>query len=203
MKAIKLFIAAVLTLGLLSCGLSQTMVQNQGDVSNEELSNMLWMVEEEKLASDVYQTLYDTWGIKIFRNIGAESEVQHVLAVSNLMAAYGIEDPSLEARGQFTNPDLQALYDQLVAQGQVSLEQALYVGATIEEVDIVDLQKAISETERPDILQVYESLLKGSRNHLRSFMKQIDQRGFSYEPQYVDQASFDAIVTSPMEQGNH
>jgi len=50
------------------------------------------MREEEKLARDVYLTLYETWGQKIFSNI-ASSEQTHTDAVKTLLSAYKIEDP--------------------------------------------------------------------------------------------------------------
>jgi hypothetical protein len=48
---------------------------------------------------------------------------------------------------------------------------------------------------------VYDNLLRGSRNHLRAFMKVLVQQGGSYVPQYISQAEFDAIVNSPVETG--
>jgi hypothetical protein len=46
----------------------------------EEINNILFMREEEKLAKDVYLTLYEIWGLQIFQNI-AESEQRHMDAV--------------------------------------------------------------------------------------------------------------------------
>lgn len=48
---------------------------------------------------------------------------------------------------------------------------------------------------------VFGHLLRGSRNHLRAFMKVLVQRGGSCVPAYIDQARFDAIVSSPVETG--
>jgi len=45
--------------------------------------------------------------------------------------------------------------------------EALYVGALIEEVDMQDIQEAIDSIGNEDMVRTYESLLKGSRNHLR------------------------------------
>ena len=79
---------------------------------------------------------------------------------------------------------------------------ALKVGALIEELDIVDLRVALSETENPDVQSVFENLMRGSRNHLRSFYRLITSAGETYEPQYLSQEDFDEIVTSPIERGN-
>ena len=79
--------------------------------------------------------------------------------------------------------------------------EALQVGALIEEVDMADLQHAIDRATHDDIITVYENLLKGSRNHLRSYVDVIESYGVVYEAQYLDQDEVDAIVNSPMERG--
>jgi tRNA isopentenyl-2-thiomethyl-A-37 hydroxylase MiaE len=102
----------------------------------------------------------------------------------------------------FTNAQLAGLYTQLVMQGQKSLLDALQVGAFIEETDIADLQKAIAGTIHMDIANIYENLMKGSRNHLRAFVGQIESQGVAYTAQALPQAEVDAIVNSPNERGN-
>ena len=96
-------------------------------------------------------------------------------AVKNLLDKYSLADPADadEERG-FNNPQLQALYDSLIQQGGLSALDALCVGATIEDLDINDLQQILSETDRPDVIRVCENLMKGSRNHLRSFVGEIE-----------------------------
>ena len=68
---------------------------------------------------------------------------------------------------------MQTLYDTLVEQGKYSLLDALMVGATIEDLDIKDLQEFSSQIDNEDILLVYSNLERGSRNHMRSFIKNI------------------------------
>ena len=100
------------------------------------------------------------------------------------------------ARGVFTDPELQALYDQLVAQGSESLSSALRVGAAIEEIDILDLEERLAQTAQPDIVQVYQNLLAGSSNHLRAFVSVLEQQtGETYQPQYLSQTVFDEILS--------
>jgi len=155
-------------------------------LSVAEIEGLLFMREEEKLARDVYLTLNDLWNLRIFQNI-ARSESTHMEAILTLVDRYRLEDPAYNLGvGEFTNPNLQALYDQLVAQGAQSISEALKVGVAIEEIDILDLEAQIAESDQADIVGVYEQLLKGSRNHLRSFTKALLQStGESYTPQYV------------------
>jgi len=172
-------------------------------LSEVEQSGLLYMREEEKLARDVYSTLYDTWGLNIFANI-AQSEQTHTEAIRDLLVKYDIEDPVIDdSVGVFTNQELQTLYNDLVAQGATSIEEALTVGALIEELDIRDLQTEIDQSDNADIDLVYENLLRGSRNHLRSFMSQLTKRGVDYEPQYVTASEFDQIIQSDKETGGN
>ena len=170
------------------------------DLSVEEIAGLLYMREEEKLAHDVYVALFNVWGAQVFANI-AESETEHTEAVRQLILSHGLPDPAATtAPGVFVNPDLQALYDKLVAMGQTSLNDALAVGCLIEEKDIQDIneKKALVEDE-PDIVQVYDHLLCGSRNHLRAFNSNLLQQGVTYVPQVLTQAEWDAIAYSAEE----
>jgi hypothetical protein len=171
-------------------------------VSPAEAASLQFMREEEKLAHDVYVTLYEQWGLRVFNNI-SRSEQQHTEAVAYLLDRYDISDPAAgSALGEFTDADLQALYDQLVAQGSESVADALKVGAAIEEIDIRDLQKRLAETDNADIERVYNSLLAGSENHLRAFVSNLKtQTGETYAPQYLSQAAYNAIVTASGSQG--
>ena len=127
------------------------------------------MREEEKVARDVYLTLYDEWGLRVFSNI-ASSEQQHMDAILTLINLYGLTDPvGSNDVGVFTNPDLQALYDDLLAQGLESPAAAIEVGILIEQTDIADLQTRLAATDNSNIERVYNNLLRGSQNHLAAF----------------------------------
>jgi len=181
--------------------LEQTVPQTQSlTLTDSEKADLLYMREEEKLARDVYIKLYEKWNVPIFNNI-SNSEQTHTDSINFLIVRYGLNDPFVNEIGKFTNEELQALYDSLVEKGNNSLEDALIVGATVEEVDIIDLKEAISNTDKADIKTVYENLMKGSRNHLRSFVSNMKSRGYSYSPQYLSQEEFDEIVNSPIERG--
>ena len=171
-------------------------------LSDAEIDHLIYMREEEKLAHDVYLALYDQWGLPLFENI-AQSEATHTKAVKGLLDKYGIPDPAdTSPPGVFANQDLQGMYDDLTEQGKSSLSAALKVGAAIEEIDILDLQTALEETETADIVRVYENLLKGSENHLRAFTSTLSrQTGETYAPQYLSQAAYDTIVEGESARG--
>ena len=95
---------------------------------------------------------------------------------------------------------MQALYNQLIAQGSTSNIEALKVGATIEDVDIKDLRNLSAETTNSLILNVYSNLMCGSRNHMRAFSGSLKNLGVTYVPQFITQAEYDAIINSTNEQ---
>lgn len=158
--------------------------------------------EEEKLARDTYSYLYQKWGSPIFINI-ASSEQRHTDAVKDLLITYEIEDPvTVDISGVFASVLLQNLYDSLIDVGSISLSNALRVGAFIEEVDIRDLDNASSEISQSDVLSVYSNLNKGSRNHLRSFYKNLQSTGEDYNSQVLSDDYFNEIISSDTEKGN-
>lgn len=166
-----------------------------------EAAGLTYMREEEKLARDVYQYFYPLWNATLFDNI-SQSEQEHFEAVGDLLDRYRLDDPALQdLPGVFQNPELQHLYDQLVERGSTTALAALQVGALIEETDMVDILMAIAATDQPDIIRVYENLLRGSRNHLRAFVAAIEAQGVPYTAQVLPQDQVDAIVDSPMERG--
>ncbi|MBK7456183.1 MAG: DUF2202 domain-containing protein [Anaerolineales bacterium] len=165
------------------------------DLSADEAAALLFMREEEKLARDVYNALYTTWGIQTFTNV-ASSEQMHMDEIKILLDRYALADPAL-APGQFTNPDLQALYNQLIAQGSLSIGDALKVGAAIEEIDILDLQTRFTQTDNADIQLVYNNLMNGSFNHLQAFSSVLTQQtGETYEPHYLPADQYQVIISS-------
>ncbi len=163
-------------------------------LSATEEAGILFMREEEKLARDVYLALYDVWQLRVFTNI-ARSEQQHMDSMLALIDRYDLDDPALTP-GVFANPELQELYDVLVERGAQSMEEALRVGALVEEVDIEDLLVDIAAADNEDVLVIYDSLLKGSYNHLRAFVSQIDRFYDDYEPTVLPQDEYDEIIGS-------
>ena len=171
------------------------------EVDAEEQADLTYMREEEKLARDVYRAMDDLWGMRVFRNI-SQAEQRHMDAIAQLLQKYGIDDPVGDnADGEFVNDGLQALYHQLVAQGSESLNEALTVGATIEDLDLDDLATDLARTDNEDIQTVYQNLAKGSRNHMRAFVSLLEANGLSYTPQYISQAEYDEIISSAKERG--
>ncbi len=150
-------------------------------LTNAEASNkqatadeLAYLIEEEKLAHDVYQAMYTKWGARVFGNI-QRSETMHQNMVWAVMNSRGLSDPRTQEVGRFNNTDLQALYDRLIAQGNQSRVDAYKVGVIVEETDIADLKKTIAnlDTADTDVKATLENLLHASENHLRAFNRQL------------------------------
>lgn len=171
------------------------------ELTVEEIDHLSFVREEEKLARDVYQAMYDKWGAKIFINI-VTSEQKHMDTMLKMLDKYGLDDPAedgsgvINEYGVFTDMDIQGLYDKLVVQGGVSYIEALKVGVFIEEYDIDDITMAIYVTDpiHVDLVTAYENLIDGSKHHLAAFCATLEKKGLTCEAAIIDSTLFDAII---------
>lgn len=209
MKRVSTTLLAVAVLGAPLMSMAGSQGKNSGRQSRDsdtsldatEIQNLNYMREEEKLARDVYRTLYGIWGLPVFDNI-SEAEQVHTTQVEDMLDKYRLPDPVVDdTTGVFVDQKLVDLYYDLIVDGSQSSLKALYVGAAIEEIDMIDLQLAIDETDNADILVLYENLMSGSKNHLRAYVGQIENLGIVYKAQYLPQDEVDSIVDSPVERG--
>ncbi len=167
-----------------------------------ETDGLIFMREEEKLARDVYIAMYDNWGQRVFNNISG-AEQRHMDAIKTLLDRYELDDPvGIDSIGVFKNATLQDLYNTLINQGSVSLVEALKVGALIEEIDILDIQYELDENvDNEDVTFVYDNLLRGSRNHLRAFVRNLSRQGIDYTPVKLSEEQYLTIINSEWERG--
>ena len=179
---------------------SNTNLETIDLISPEDQEALLFMLEEEKLARDTYSFLSDTWQLKQFENI-KNSEQSHMNAIINLLNTYNIEYTVLPY-GAFFNTDLQNFYNQFIEDGQISQSNALQIGATIEDLDIVDLQEFIDKSSHDMLIAVFESLKCGSKNHLRSFVSLIEAAGDTYNHQFLTLEEYNNIISSENEKCN-
>lgn len=162
-------------------------------LSASEGEMLSFMREEEKLARDVYLAMAEEWETVNFANI-AGSEQRHMDTLKKMLDKYRLPDPASSEVGVFNNRDLQAKYIELVDVGLQSYADGLYVGATIEELDMVDIQHALDETTHLDLATAYQNLLEGSKNHLRAYVGSMAALGIIYQPQFISRELYDAII---------
>ncbi len=147
----------------------QHVLAPMGTLTEDQKANLLSMVEEEKLAHDVYVAIaakYPT--LYQFANIST-AELQHQTALRNLLTRYGIADPTAGlASGQFATASFQNLYNKYIAEA-ASTSAALAVGVAIEKLDIADLSSNLNGLTAPDVVQVFTNLRNASQHHLAAF----------------------------------
>jgi hypothetical protein len=184
-----------------------------------EATHLAFMREEEKLARDVYTKLGMLYPDSIvFGNID-DSEQRHTDAVKGVMEQHGLEDPNTNDNlGVFTGDVygeyFTEKYNYLIDKASASELDALYIGAFIEELDMMDIGRCPQEivqqdngvdnddqcglvyTDEPDIINLYKSLLNGSESHLRGYVRAIEAivgKG-TYTAQVLSQEEVDAIL---------
>jgi len=149
----------------------ETQDSNITDALRDSLS---YMDEEERLAYEVYMKLYETSEQLVHYNIASRSEAKHMEAVDLLLAKYDINATQSKdtTAGEYQIETIQTLYDDLVAKGESSAQDALEVGCMIEVVDINDLDVDIQLAEdenATDIYEVFDFLRNGSYRHYYAF----------------------------------
>ena len=169
----------------------------------QELKDALaYMGNEERLAYDVYMTLYNYHEetnndeIKQFKNIATRSEIKHVGIVQDLVRRYNlgaddvtnVETPVADngvsfeemPMGKYDVAEIQELYDALYEHGIEDRQKALEVGCMVEVTDVDDLDKYITyaeEANATDILEGFKVLRSGSYNHYWAFDKGLKNMG--------------------------
>lgn len=213
---------AALALVALTSFLTPVVVQ-AGVLDLGEEQHLIFMREEEKLARDVYLTLAALYpGEEVFTNIGDNSEQTHTDTVRDTLESYSIADPNPDANnlpdsiGVFTGTEygwyFTEKFNELVAWGSKSLLDALYVGAFIEELDMIDIvycpkvivqtdngidegECGLTYTDEPQLQTMYTHLVDGSKDHLRAYVKNIETIiPGTYEAQLLSQEEVDAIL---------
>jgi len=159
-----------------------------------EKDGLLFIWEEERVARDLYASLYDKNNLTIFLDL-VRSESSHMDQARAVMEKHGLAVPPDEP-GIFQNQTLQEMHDQLLAEGLQSDQDALTVAAVFEEISIADLEKELSASQANDVRTVYEGLLAGSRKHLRSYVSDLKDQGIEYQPRYLEGEEFQEIVKS-------
>lgn len=194
--------AMIIVLFTVSCddNESNNTVSDTISLTEEEKVGLLFMLEEEKLARDTYIYMNNLWSMNQFDNI-KNSEQTHMNSIKTILDQNNI-DYTILPEGQFDNENLQNLYNQFVIDGQVSSSNALQIGATIEDLDIVDLEDYINESTNQVLISTYQSLQCGSRNHLRSFVSAINNNESIYIPQFLTIEEYENILNGSHEQYN-
>ena len=175
------------------------------NLTQELKDSLAYMLNEERLAYDIYMNLYNYFkknynmNIRQLYKIAQRSERKHIATVKDLVKRYNLKannftnvTEDVENNNSMTSenmqsgvydiPKIQELYDTLYAMGKESREDALKVGCMLEVTDINDLNKYIQEAEESnakDIKAAFKFLRKGSYNHYWAFDRGLKRMGIS------------------------
>ena len=211
--------AAAMAMGITLAGKAAYASMDGIVLDYNEQTHLIFMREEEKLARDVYIKLSAMYpDHPIFGKID-DSEHRHTEAVRAMIEKYGLVDPSTNDNvGVFTGEDygwyFTEKFSELIERASISELEALYVGAFIEELDMMDINQCpkvivetdneindVSEcgnvyTDNADVANLYASLLDGSDSHLEAYVRNIESyigKG-NYQAQVLPQAQVDELL---------
>lgn len=68
------------------------------------------------------------------------------------------------------------------------------MAAAFEEISIMDLERELEVAENEDVRVVFQGLLAGSRKHLRSYVRDLEEMRIMYAPQYISEKEFEDVV---------
>ena len=169
MKRIQRITASAVAVGIALITPSAQAVTSAPTASQK--ATLQYLVEEEKMARDVYAYISKTITTQKFANI-TKAEQAHMDEISRLLKTYGFYDPTLTRKaGVFKNPELQALYNSLIKEAGTSVFGAFAVGQKIESMDIKDLKVMLEKDMPSDMNIALNALLRGSTNHLAAFSR--------------------------------
>jgi len=154
---------------ILLAALAASTLASAGTLTPAQKDTLCSMYNEEKVARDVYSTLYEQNEVRAFGKI-SESEQRHMDAVARQIQKYKVPCVLKTERGEFSDADTAALYTSLVDQGLEDRLAASKVGIAIELMDIKDLKAALADGPLPkSVRKTYKRLLRGSNKHLSAF----------------------------------
>ena len=148
-KATKILIAIIVT-----AAVGFPIAATAGNLTEADKAHMIFMRSEEKLARDVYLTLAEIYPNQpVFLSIATTAEQTHTDKILDMLVKFKIEDPEPSTEpdtlppsnqiGVFENYYFAEYFSKkfkiLVDESKVSLLNALYVGALIEELDMQDI----------------------------------------------------------------
>lgn len=152
--------------------------------SPEAAKGYVNLFEAERVAAEVYAVLAEKWDGRPFSKI-MEAEKTHMTAVSSVVERMGSKAPQTVA-GKYQMEEFQALYDSMVTRGSTSREDAMEVGAEIEEMSIRDLLVWRKAEKDVTVQKVLDNLIRGSSNHLKAFLRGRKALGMpEYETKYL------------------
>lgn len=168
-------------------------------LGSEAEKALLFQIDEERMAGELYIAFGTKWGLQPFANI-PKSEARHEAVLRQLATRAGLTARTAVA-GKFDSVDVQKNYDALITLGLESADSALRTGAYVEEVDIADLDILIAKTDNAALKATAIALRTASGHHLKAFVSLLAARGITYTPQILKAEDYISLVADGASNG--
>ncbi len=167
----------------------------------DQLDDLTYLREALRMQRDLADHFWDRYGDFGWFDLGDASHTLSV-AVRDVVEHYGFSDPASGlVPGAYADALVQSDYDRLHAQGDGSLADALYAMQESMELMLLDLEDASTRAvDHVPLTSLYRVLLAAVRNHMRALDDWMWRRGLVYDPQWLTQTEYQAIVSGPLEQ---
>ncbi len=165
-------------------------------LSDKEQIDIIYLLEEEKMAHDLYVSFDEKWDMPFLSGI-AYSESQHIAIVESIILNYSVPSPDLLILNKeriIQSNYLQKSMGELLANGSKSPVYALKSAAQMEEMSIIDLGKIIANSSNSELIDTYRLLIQLSGQHLREITDQLNLMGYEYRPVIISPETYNLIM---------
>ena len=188
-KALILLLVLVMGMSVLS------LVAQTDDLISQEDADLFYVLEEKKLATELYTAFEEAWDNKFSRNLIMEE--QQLASIEQEVQEKTLEVPvsvAMEIEGQFSNADVQKLQRKLLPNINANETEALKALAMLEETEIKIMDQAILNTENIDLIILYDRIRVSARTQLVSVCKALAEEGVQYQPKALTAKEFKALI---------
>lgn len=192
----KIFVLFVLACAAFSLN-AQSLI---GKELKSKESIVLYLIEQEKLAHDLYSVLDTIWVTEIFNRLSGDErnhmEKLNAVAVDFMMVVPNHFNEYLP--GQYINENLRHLYHDLLLDANLSLEDAYRTCANLEERKILDLRAALKQPNFELETLTYKALLIGAEDNFKLFLRALLEMNAGYQPIHFSNSEFEALTKNFM-----
>lgn len=157
------------------------------------------VADGEKLSRELFNAFYAKWNEPVFSE--AEKSGQNRLDLINVFMERfpAAGSAGIYENGKFKSPDNQLLYDNLLVKGSRSCEEALEASMFTQELAIYDIRFLIRQTSNSALRLLYLNIEKGARSVIWMLARELDKKGRSYNPLFLEKDFYNKIIGSAAE----
>lgn len=200
MKRYFLILAAFLGAALSGQVYPASIVSGQPDLLQldmDTLWRMQWMYDQEKLARDLSQELYDEWEEPNFANMVVTHQ-RHMNELEVTMRRYSLNPPAdTNEPGGYRDEQHVELFAELKRRAEEGPLEAVKAVAFLQELHIFEYRLHVELTAEKPVKDTFERLLAGSKNHLRMWawlVSYLTPPEHYYHAQMLGQQDVDTIL---------